>query len=256
MSGHVCRFAVDGQMVGSPSPQLGGGLSRILPLPDGRCVAIHNGKDGVIVLSADLQQATRLTEAPSAYGGSVTPDGRRLAIAGMSDQRVQVWDLTAEPAKLHWQLPIRSSFYARGIAISADGNTVVVGDGDGQVSVFDVPRGVLVRKWQAHDGVINDLDLAADGRIATAGLDRTAAVWSAAGKRLAHLRGHTMCVWSARFTASGRHLVTASDDGAAFVWPLDAADVLAMARRDLRPEARQEELASRRALVGDLLDRR
>jgi hypothetical protein len=62
-----------------------------------------------------------------------------------------------------------------------------------------------------------------------------------------------MSVWSARFLPSGRHVVTSGDDGTARVWPVDAEDVLALARRDLHPEARRRELAAKAELVGNLI---
>src|SRR5690606_13145896 len=99
-----------------------------------------------------------------AWGGDVTPCGRWLAIAGWNDHRAQVWDLAAEPPQRVWEQSIASSYHLRGVAISDDGNTVVIGDSDGDISVFDVPSGTRRHTWKAHRGVINDVDLSTDGR--------------------------------------------------------------------------------------------
>jgi WD40 repeat protein/tRNA A-37 threonylcarbamoyl transferase component Bud32 len=260
----VRRFDRDGRLLGAPSVAIEGWLSRALPLPDHRVVVIGNGLPGAGVLSPDLQTFTPLVQpvaappgarpVPSAWGADVTPDGHWLAVGLQMLRRVQVWDLWQDPPALAWDEPVASSFVLRGVAIADDGQTVVVGEGDGDVTVFDRVAGTQ-RTWQAHAAPILDLDLSADGRIATASQDRTAAVWSIAGVRLARLAGHAMPVWSARFTAGGDEVVTASDDGTVRLWPLAADDVWALVRRDLDPARRGPELAARPGLVGTLLDR-
>ncbi len=261
----VRRFDRQGRRVGAPSPVIFGWLSRVLPLPDGRLVVISNGAPGALLLTEDLQSvvplrapegaaAAAMHAVPPAHGADVTSDGRWLALGLYLAHRVQVWDLQGGP-QLVWEQPVESSFVTRGIALSEDGRTIVVGDGDGDVTVFDRATGSR-RTWRAHAGPVFDVDLATDGRIATASGDRTAAVWHPRGERLAHLHGQDICMLSARFLPSGRHVVTANEDGTARIWPLAAEDVLALARRDVHPETRRAELAARADLVGDLLDRR
>ena len=217
-------------------------------------LGVGNGNPGAAVLSPDLQSVRMLPEVPFAWGGDVTRDGHWFAVVGTTTHEVQVWEF-CDPPRLSFRQSVPSAWYTRTVAIADDGGTVVVGGGGRGRPVLDV-RTNARRLWPAHAGPIQDVDLADDGRIVTAGADRTAAVWSADGLLLTQLRGHRLGLWSARFFADGRHVVTSSGDGTALVWPLEEADVLALAHRDLHPENRRQELQARADLIGDLLDTR
>lgn len=73
-----------------------------------------------------------------------------------------------------------------------------------------------------HEAGVLAIRFSDDGtNFVSASADRTARVWTAAGRPLQSLRGHTDSVVDAAFDADGRRIVTSSLDGTVVVW--DAA---------------------------------
>src|SRR5262245_19066627 len=112
-------------------------------------------------------------------GGMVTglawsPDGRRLATAGLGFGRVLdaatgrvVLTLNEAGPKPHNPLGPFS------VAWSPDGSRLVTGDYEGVARVWDAATGRLLRTWAAHGDFIYSLAFAPDGaRFASASLDR------------------------------------------------------------------------------------
>lgn len=78
---------------------------------------------------------------------------------------------------------------------------------------------------------------------ATANGDGTARVYGLDGTELVVLRGHARAVTAAVFSADGRALLTASQDGTARLWHVNAEDLLRVAdERILRDFTREERL--------------
>ncbi len=66
-----------------------------------------------------------------------------------------------------------------------------------------------------------DVDVRADGAIATAGRDGVVRLWSADGELLRALDGHEASVWDARWSPDGARVASVSSDGTAAVWDVD-----------------------------------
>jgi WD40 repeat protein len=129
-----------------------------------------------------------------------SPDGKMLAVA-RGEGRVQLWDFTSGGRTVALQAPERSvhglvlscdggllatlyygrcrvwntetgkeSFMAQGhdgtvcAAFSSDGKTLVFGTVDGEVSLWDVPSGDLLRRMRPGLDGLSAVDLSADGR--------------------------------------------------------------------------------------------
>ena len=69
-----------------------------------------------------------------------------------------------------------------------------------------------------HRGNINGLAYGADGRIVTAGADRTVRIWPADGSRSLVLRGHTQEVTGVAWSGDQATVMTTSFDGTLRVW--------------------------------------
>lgn len=176
--------------------------------------------------------------APLAHRGQVfrivfNAQGTRLATAG-DDGVARIWDASsgAELAVL----PHEGWVY--GADFSPDGKLLATSDFTGVVRIWDVTSGERLRSIDAHvkpdgadllSGFIFRVSFSPDGRfLATAGWDRTAAVWDVvSGAEIFRLDalspGSSFRVNQALFTADGAHLVTAGGDGAARVWEIAAA---------------------------------
>jgi WD40 repeat protein len=94
---------------------------------------------------------------------------------------------------------------------------------DGQHLIVVPERDVLLyrvdrptapgRVLRGHDGSVVSHDFSADGRLVTAGQDRTARIWDPEGRQIAVLRGPDDEFTSATFTADGTRVLTSSQDG-------------------------------------------
>ena len=113
--------------------------------------------------------------------------------------------------------------------LSADGMQVAAATerGDGLVWRLDRPD-QPERVLKGHEGDVNSVAYSRDGRIVTAGVDRTARVWGARGTPTVVLRGHDDAVTTAIFTRDGRHVLSSSDDGTVRLWDVRGGDALAV----------------------------
>jgi len=72
---------------------------------------------------------------------------------------------------------------------------------------------------QKHQGFVQKVRFSPDGKtIATSSFDNTAKLWSADGKELATLSGHTQLVVDVSFSPDSQTIATASQDGTAKLW--------------------------------------
>ena len=112
----------------------------------------------------------------------------------------------------------------RGLAFSADGQVLIAGSGNpgqfGEISVFDVAKGIATRTWRGHRDHLTAVVLAPDGStIATASYDRTIRLWNpATGVELRVLRDHTDAVFGLAFSPDGKFLASASADRTVKIW--------------------------------------
>jgi WD40 repeat protein len=144
-----------------------------------------------------------------------SPDGR-LFMAGVDRSTIQVWDVGQRRtiAELRVTGEIEQAVFS--------------GDSRAIITRTDNRNTREVRQWDARAGrgfVVASFTgpadaFSADGRFALRrGSGNTVEVWEpAAGLRLAVLRGHTSSITGARFSADGRRIVTASDDGTARIY--------------------------------------
>jgi WD40 repeat protein len=117
-------------------------------------------------------------------------DGKRLVMAG-GYHSVRIWNTATGQLEARWPGHSSSPTYS---ALSPDGEYVVNWYESIYETAFDKPRRRVILT------------------------NRVARVYTAQGKFVSLLRGHTARVLSAAFSPDGKRVVTASQDGTARVW--------------------------------------
>jgi len=69
------------------------------------------------------------------------------------------------------------------VAWRGDGGVVATASEDGKIRLWAARNGEKAKEWEAHPGGVQGLCWLADGRLASCGRDRKAAVWKADGTR-------------------------------------------------------------------------
>jgi WD40 repeat protein len=102
---------------------------------------------------------------------------------------------------------------------SPDGEHVAAVPEAGAVPVWSVDRpGRPERQLEGHQGAVSQLDYSGDGRIVTAGADRTIRVWDPGGGPPVVMQGHEDEVTTPVFTADGSKVLSSSQDGTLRLW--------------------------------------
>jgi WD40 repeat protein/beta-lactamase regulating signal transducer with metallopeptidase domain len=167
-----------------------------------------------------LPTPTRLLSASElgdaiASAGSLSPDGRRLAIA--TGFVTTVWDVSNRRriATLAGHTDVVNS-----VAFSPDGSRVATVSNDTRIMLWDAATGQLLHVLEGHDRWVLAATFSPDGRtLATGGYDKSVRLWDAATGRLhAVLYGHTGGVRTVAFSPDGRTLATGGADCCVRLW--------------------------------------
>ncbi|QDU21855.1 protein kinase domain-containing protein [Urbifossiella limnaea] len=183
-----------------------------------------------------------------------SPDGKTLVSAG-HDATIRWWNFETRAERKSVPSPARQ--YVRSVVIAPTGQ-LAVGTGDrvfllgpdgltlrtigkaaapltyspdgrllagvtwqeGRVTVWDAATGDEVAAWQAHDGRVNGLAFALDGRtLATTGSDRAARLWDVTTQRQLAEFPHAGEAYGLAFSPDGRVLATTgTQDRLVRVW--------------------------------------
>ncbi len=117
----------------------------------------------------------------------------------------------------------------RGLAIAADGKTIVTGGEDKTVRAWDAANGKEMLCCKGHTDEVLCVALSRDGRyLLSAGRDRTVRLWDAkSGEELRQLKGHTDAVFTVAFAPDGKRALSAGADKSVRLWDLSDGKELA-----------------------------
>jgi len=208
------------------------GYGAIAYSPDGRQLAISDGRNAVTIHDAQTGQGIRSLEGHTAKVLTIafSPDGRQIASGG-EDQTVKVWDVESGRA-IHTLSGHAAHVY--GVAFSPKGGMLASVGGDfqnfgksGEAILWSSTTGRLIHQLRGHAEVVSGAAFSPDGaRLATASFDRTIKLWdTSSGQEVFTLRGHPNGVICVAFSADGQRIVSGSMDETAKVW--DTSEVTA-----------------------------
>ncbi|MBX3376065.1 MAG: protein kinase [Phycisphaeraceae bacterium] len=180
-----------------------------------------DGAMEVVELDGEVKRARVAPTHGKAIGAAMTPDGMVL-VTSTAQGKVAVYRSPFDGEARVVEL----GRAAGPVAVSADGQRIVVGCGDGSVVVVEGEsvRGLAGEgSGSGHDGPVYAVALSPDGkRVASGGFDTVVRVWDVeAGRAVASITPHAKPVMGLAFSPDGAVLATASMDGTAQL--LDAA---------------------------------
>ncbi|WP_406698839.1 sigma-70 family RNA polymerase sigma factor [Singulisphaera sp. Ch08] len=137
-----------------------------------------------------------------------SPDGRRaLTGSGPKDHTMRLWDLeTGRELK-----SLEQDGIVRGLAFTPDGAHAIAGinperpNTPGAIHLWDLDRGVEVRRFDGHGFAVTSIAMAPDGRqFLSSSYDGTVRLWDIAnGRELYRMTGHKEWVWTVAYSPRG-----------------------------------------------------
>jgi len=172
-----------------------------------------------------------------------SPQADRLVMGGAlpKDGEIALWKVADCSLVWHETKTITGAI-ARRVVFSPDGSTLVVAQGDGVCSFWNVATGEWEESIAAHQGTINGLCISRSGdRIATSGKDGLCQVWTfplkpgtrrqgfvefLRGKKKPQILVSRRITQTAIVFLNGSHLVFGDNDGYAYIWDTSSREQL------------------------------
>lgn len=145
--------------------------------------AVQYSPDGILIASADRNGGAFVWEAGTARE-YLTLAGHPLCINGLS-----------------WRI---------------DSNALASASMDGTVKLWEVENGGQVANWNAHGGGVQSIEFTRDGRLVTAGRDRSVKVWNQGGQQQSAFAGFGDIATAVTY-CDETNLVVAGDWSGAFI---------------------------------------
>jgi hypothetical protein len=203
--------------------------SRVALGGPGKVVRIYSTRDGKL-----LQEVRKHTDWITAM--EFSPDGVLLA-TGDRNGGLFVWE--AFTAREYFTLKGHTNRITE-VSWRADSNVVASAAEDGTVRLFEMENGNQVRGWGAHGGALA-LRYGRDGKIITAGRDRTARLWDGNGTALRAFEALPDVALAATFSHDGARVIAADWTGQVVVW--NTADGKRLGTLTANPPSVAEQLA-------------
>jgi WD40 repeat protein len=212
-----------------PITWIGGGQIGVLAeavSPDQQTIAIAGGDNTVKLWGVRDHRLIRTFAGHQGGVSSVafTPDGKYLVsggefVFGSSESPLKLWRVADGAFIQDFKVPA-NAVDVRSVAVSPDGTLVAAGHSRGQVNLYRISDGGLVRSLLGHTDQVLSVAFSPDGaKVASGSTDNTVRVWQVLdGVPLRVLSGHTSFVVSVAFSPNGTTLASGSNDGTVLLW--------------------------------------
>lgn len=153
---------------------------------------------------------------------AISPDGQILLVA-FGDATVGVF-ATGDPADLGRLRGLGRNVSS--LSFSADGQTIVVGSGDG-VHLLRMETAYAEQRLTDHHALISCSAFSPDGdTLATGSMDATVRLWDSHSGLARHvLDGHDGMVQTLAFSPDGRHLAAGSTSNVIYLWDTQTGEL-------------------------------
>src|SRR4028119_1012884 len=179
---------------------------------------LYSGSQGGNTYYWDAKTGKNLGDLGRNSSGSkllaMSADGRTLA--GTYAGKLTVRDLPRGT----WRFKITTGHDSMSLAISRDGETVFIGDYDGNIHLWDARQGQERSAVGGHLGIVTAIAVSPDGRILASG-DKKGIIklWKLDSQtELCTLEGHSKTITGLIFSRDNQTLVSSSSDGIIKVW--------------------------------------
>ncbi|MEZ4365540.1 MAG: protein kinase [Kofleriaceae bacterium] len=222
--GEVRLWRVAGGPAQALLPPSGAPVGALRWSSDGRRLLVESQAQAPRAVEVDRPGAVEELPIPTDASAVALPkdDWHRAIYGTFSGEVVRA----ATPPQVLARLPRRVD----ALAIDDAGQLVIAFDGATlwRLSLAGGPPEAL----GPHVGLARWITFAPDGRQVAIGGDATITVWDLAARTSRVLTGHSDAVYMVTFTADGRRLLSASDDGTARWWDLTTGDVQVLRGHD------------------------
>ncbi len=216
-----------GRLIAQPSdPALGGlahrdAVQSIAFSPDGSLLATGGYRSIKIWRKQSPEQRIALDQTGEIKAATVSPDGRKLALA-TAENTITVYDLATGKASLEMK---GHTDAVTSLRFTPDGALLASGSADKTARAWNITEGTETAKISTP-AAVNAVEWTVPGKqLATGGADNLVRLWNldAPAAPAKELKGHTAVVTALAMTGLG--LLSASQDGKATLWNLETGAV-------------------------------
>ena len=153
---------------------------------------------------------------------------KETLVTGSADTTIRVWSLNGYETKLTINAPVNNEVNCLLIFNTTTQVVVVAGLDQGNISIYSLKDGRLIRTFRAHAGEVDDLVrlMGSGNLVASSGKDRLIKIWDlASGACKLTLLGHTGEVMGLK-QISSQILASGSFDGTIKLWNLSTGKLI------------------------------